>query len=240
MTLILVTPPGVEPLTADEARQRLNLATSDVSDTVMDAFIMAARQSIDGASGWLNRCLVNQQWKLVLDRFPWQDYYSPLDRGFYPRPPLGVPYRDMRERQLQGIVLPLAPLVSVDSVKYVDSGGTQQTLDTSQYAVLPGEPSRLVSALNATWPDASPVAGSIEITFTAGYGTDGADVPEPIRTAIALQVSYLRSLSARDLFVSAETTEGVGSVNYVVGPGAGNAISGAVQMLLDPYRVILP
>ena len=85
MPLILVTAPNVEPLLVADAKAMLGIG-SEVTDTVMGAFVTAARQMIDGSIGWINRCLITQTWDLVIDAFPWQDYYALNDKGFYDRP----------------------------------------------------------------------------------------------------------------------------------------------------------
>jgi uncharacterized phiE125 gp8 family phage protein len=57
MRLVLVDGPAVEPLTAAEARARLNIG-AEVTDDVLNAYIMAARQKIDGVDGYLGRALI--------------------------------------------------------------------------------------------------------------------------------------------------------------------------------------
>ena len=97
MRLVLVTPPAVEPLTTDEVRARQNIG-SNVSDEVLQAYITAARQRIDGADGWLGRALNTQTWQAKFNTFP-------SDR----------------------IYLPLPPLQSVD-ISYLDVNGDPVTL----------------------------------------------------------------------------------------------------------------
>lgn len=133
------------------------------------------------------------------------------------------------------IRVPLPPLISVGSVKYYDLAGDLQSVEASDYRILAGARPEIVST--GSWPSAACRTDAVEITFTAGYGAAGSDVPEPIRSAIALMVSNLRSMSARNLFVSQEVEEGIGSTSYVVGGNAGAAINAAVNALLSTYRV---
>jgi hypothetical protein len=239
MSLVLATAPSVEPLLVADAKAMLGIG-AEVSDTVMGAFVAAGRQMIDGATGWINRCLITQTWDLYLDGFPYQDYYALEDKGYVPRPGTSYSQRDIRRHLHQGIVLPLAPVQTVSAITYLDSAGTSQTLDPSNYTLVPGEPARIVQSFAGAWPAASLVPGSVKVRFVAGYGSDGTTVPQPFRTAIALQASHLRSLAARNLFISSETVDGIGATTYVVGNGAGNAIDATVKALLEPYRVILP
>jgi hypothetical protein len=239
MALVLVTAPASEPVSATEAKAMLGIG-AEVTDTVMGVFVTAARQMIDGSNGWIGRCLVNQTWDLLLDAFPWQDYYALAGKGYYDRPSQNVPYTDLLARQRQGIVIPLAPVTQpIVYIKYTDDTGTEQTLDPANYVLVPGEPARVALSFNGAWPSAALVPGSVKVRFIAGYGADGSAVPQIFRTAIALQASHLRSLAARNLFISTDMVDGVGSTSYVVGNGAGNAIDATVQALLGSTRVVL-
>ena len=69
MSLSLVTPPAVEPVTLVEAKAHLRETSSD-SDTYITTLITAARSYIDGKDGILNRAICTQTWELLLDEFP--------------------------------------------------------------------------------------------------------------------------------------------------------------------------
>jgi hypothetical protein len=242
MTLQLVSAPAVEPLTVAEARARLNIG-SELTDAVLSALISAGRQMIDGVDGLLGRALVTQTWDLVLDHFSGMN--RPLETGFYGSSDhggYGSRYDDIHRmhRHRHGIVIPLPPLQSVTSVNYIDTDGVNQTVDPATYLVQKGTPSHIVLANGATWPSVNiTVPGSVTIRFIAGYGDKGTDVPEPIRTAIALQASHLRSLTQQNLFLSRESVPGIIDRNWTMGGGAETAINGAVQALLTTYRVWL-
>jgi len=85
------------------------------------------------------------------------------------------------------IDLPVAPLSAVSSVKYLDTDGVEQTLDTAIYeSVLVGLDPSIRLKINQTWPAIRPcVNDAIRVTATAGYAT----IPEPIRAAIMLIIS---------------------------------------------------
>jgi len=240
MTLNLVTAPAVEPLTVAEVRARLNIGT-ELTDPVIGALISACRQQLDGRDGWLGRALNTQTWDLVVDQF--QGYGPPIEKGFYPRQyyqsdyyyqgGYGQPYR-----QSPGIPIPLPPLQSVTSVKYLDSDGVLQTLDPATYVTQNGAPSHIVLANGASWPSISTLPGSVIIRFIAGYGDKGSDVPETVRTAITLQVSHLRSLTEQNLYLSHEGVAGVLDQNWVVTANAGLELNGAAMALLQNLRVV--
>jgi hypothetical protein len=229
MRLVLVTAPTVEPLTAAEARARLNIG-SEVTDEVLDGLIKAARQMIDGGQGWLGRALITQTWRLMLDHFP----------GYGCCPGLGFGHGHCHEDNWDGgaqIRIPLPPLQSIASVSYVDRDGVTQTIPANDYVKLSGEPAAIVPAYGKSWPVTRYQPDAVTVEFVCGYGAAGSNVDEPIRSAIALQVNQLRSLTARNLFVSSETEDGIGSTTYVVGGNAGAAVDQAVQCLLSTYRV---
>lgn len=99
------------------------------------------------------------------------------------------------------IALPLAPLVSVDSVKYRDTNETLQTVDSGLYFV--GAPKSACPWLSFTSaftsPDLSDKPDPIEVTVTAGYDvTDPSEagpawlaLPAAAKAAILLDVGHL-------------------------------------------------
>jgi len=88
------------------------------------------------------------------------------------------------------IWLPGSPLIAVQSVKYLDANGTQQTLASTNYDVVTNvEPGRVQLSSVGNWPVIkwSPIA--VQIKYTAGYGAASA-VPPTAKAAIKLLVSH--------------------------------------------------
>ena len=114
------------------------------------------------AEGYTNRQLVTATWYLYLDRFP--RVIQP------PMPPL----------QATGF-----------SIKYTDTAGAEQTLDSGEYQVdVKSEPGRIAPAYSKVWPSVrTQTLNVVTVEFQAGYGTAASDVPFPIRQAIMLLVS---------------------------------------------------
>jgi uncharacterized phiE125 gp8 family phage protein len=82
-------------------------------------------------------------------------------------------------------VFPVAPLVSVSSVSYVDGAGSAQTLSSSVYEVRSdGLRASVVLKSGQTWP-AVQSGSRITVTAVVGYST----VPEAVRHAILLLIS---------------------------------------------------
>lgn len=150
------------------AELKVHLAVEhDDHDAMIDQLLDAAIGHFDGRDGWLGRALVEQTWELRLDDFP------------------------------PCIEVPLPPLLSVDSIEYLDASGDLQTLATAVYQVEPGgfRKALIAPALNRSWPATYGVRGAVRVTFTAGYARANDDspavveagVPPPIVTALKLQ-----------------------------------------------------
>jgi uncharacterized phiE125 gp8 family phage protein len=73
--------------------------------------------------------------------------------------------------------LPMPPLQSVESVKYVDTDGAEQTLDPAVYRVSTHErPGTVWLATDQSWPATKDEREVVTITFKAGFGDTPADV----------------------------------------------------------------
>jgi uncharacterized phiE125 gp8 family phage protein len=150
--LYVVTPPRSEPVTLSELRRWL--AMTDDNDTAQDPEIWAIAKAMRAyAEKYTGRRFVDTALELNLD------------------------YWESRVIQL-----PVAPVVSIDYVKYIDSSGTLQTLydDTTSPTVgasaiaidLKSQPARISPPWAGFWPT---IRGgdfnAVQIGFTAGYGT---------------------------------------------------------------------
>ncbi len=95
------------------------------------------------------------------------------------------------ERFARRLVMPRAPLQSVTTLKYYDSGGTQQTLSSAVYTVVTSvNPGYIVEAVNQTWPSLQGRPEAIEVTYKAGYGNAAANVPDEVRTCLLQLVDH--------------------------------------------------
>lgn len=143
-------------------------------DALIDALLLSARNHIDGKSGWLGRALITQTWELRLDSFQHE------------------------------ITIPLPPLQSVTSIKYIDTDGAEQTLPTDVYQITSDDPGTIVEAYGQSWPSTRDEKEAVRIVFVAGYGY-ADDVPEPIKTAMKFHVEalYDKDERKRDLLLAA-------------------------------------
>ena len=163
--LRLVTAPAQEPVTLAEAKERLRI-TGDSFDADLASLLRAARQEIDGDSGWLGRALITQTWDLALPAFPSAN---------------------------EPIYLPLPPLQSVTSVSYIDTADATQVIPAVGYRVLNrGTAASLIEPVDDWTVDANlDRIDPITVRFVAGYGATPVQVPEPIRTWIIARAGAL-------------------------------------------------
>lgn len=151
-------------------------------------------QAREYAEQYTGRAFVSQVWTLYLDSFP------------------------------RVIELPVAPVISLDSIKYLDDDGNQQTVDPALYRLLQGGIlGKVEQAYNQTWPSTRAVSEAVEVEFTAGY-VDGADadtvaVPEGIRGAMLSLIAHW--------YQNKEAT----SSDSI------NAVPFSVKAQLDQYRI---
>ena len=96
------------------------------------------------------------------------------------------------------IRLPRPPAIAVSSIAYVDTNGSTQTWDGSEYEVdVSVQPASIQPAYNESYPSTRTQANAVTVVYTAGYGTATTDVPEAIRLAIRLLVgSYYENREA--------------------------------------------
>lgn len=141
----------------------------------------------------LSIALITQSWRLLLDRWP-----KRIEVG-----------------------IPLKPLQTIDAIRVRDADGNAEVVPPADYMFDTASlPPRLVQT-GSGWPMAGQAINGIEIDFTAGYGAQASDVPEPIRQALLLLAAHW--------YEHRDPSE-LGS------PGA--AIPDAVSMLLKPFRKV--
>jgi len=89
------------------------------------------------------------------------------------------------------IILP-APLISVESIKYLDVNNTEQTFGASEYVVSDAEPGMIIPV--NSWPATSQSGDSLRVVFIAGYSAPGSPqeselLPSTIKTAMFMQIA---------------------------------------------------
>lgn len=105
-----------------------------------------------------NRSIISTVWKLRLDQFP----SGP-------------------------IWLPRSPVSAVASVSYEDEDGETQTWSDTLYEVDLFDIVTTIRPINGeSYPGTKVQIQAVTVTFTAGYGVAGSDVPDDILTALKL------------------------------------------------------
>lgn len=94
--------------------------------------------------------------------------------------------------------LPRPPVVSVDTVSYVDNDGAEQIVDVTGYRLEGSEVPRLFASRDATWPHLLSDVGEFTVRYTAGYAE--GEVPQPIiqwmLLVIAAMFAHRESMTA--------------------------------------------
>lgn len=182
MGLTQIVKPQELPVSVPQARKQVEVpAQTTHHDIHLKRLITAATNQVQQRTG---RALITQKWRLTLDRFPYGDRDSNNEsrHGYYGR--YGG-YCDQR------LMLPRPPLVSVDSITYVDSFGENQTLDPECYKVgTNSSPGIIQPAYGTTWPDTQYEIEAVTIDYTAGYGDDRESIPDEYRQAILIAVDH--------------------------------------------------
>lgn len=232
MPIQIIARPAVEPVTLAEAKTHLRVDLAD-DDLLIGALITAARQHAETIT---RRALVTQQWKMTLDQFPAPsmnissaNWYGP-QWGASPGP-LSVMRADGRSGF--EIYLPFPPLQTVDSIKYVDQDGVQQTLVNTEYKVdTTSEPARIVPAYGKTWPATRNEINAVEVTFTCGYGAPNTATP-PVWVPAAVPDGIKAWMKVRIGSLYQHREEMAVIPNGKIEPLP------FIDGMLDPYRVVI-
>lgn len=165
MALLEVTAPSNPPMSRDEAKDHLHVLNDDDNDYI-DSLIEVVRKKIDGADGYLGRCLITQTWDCFLDwNFPDGD---------------------------RSIEIPLGPLQSVTYIKHTDTDGVVQTVNSSVYTVdIKTARSRILPAYSQYWPSCRDIVNAVQIRGVFGHGLTDASIPAPIKHAMKLMIGHL-------------------------------------------------
>ncbi|WP_096785877.1 phage head-tail connector protein [Rhodobacter sp. CZR27] len=136
-----ITPPTELPVTLAEALARLRVDHNE-DDAILETYIRAATERLDGPNGYLGRAIKPQVWEITLDRFT-------------------GPIR-----------LPLPPCREVTSVAYVAADGSTVTLEPGAYIVAGlGSDEGAVIHPATGWPATAAHPEAVTVRFSCGYTT---------------------------------------------------------------------
>ncbi|MDQ0996883.1 putative phiE125 gp8 family phage protein [Phyllobacterium ifriqiyense] len=155
---IKVITPPAPVVTLPDAKAFLRVDFDD-DNTLINGLIAAASKNIDGPFGWLDRAIGTQTLELG---YTW---YS-----------------------CRYVELPFGPVQSVESVKYIDSEGVEQTVPEENY-FLDGDCLHFVSGYS--YPSVSAVSDPVKIRYVAGFETVPADVVLAVKLHIKMNFDPL-------------------------------------------------
>lgn len=188
---VLTNAPAVLPVSLQEVKQHLRLVAGDevytTEDGILGIYLDAAVSHLDGETGWLGRAIVAQTWSQQFDALT------------------------------RSMLLGLAPVTAISSVKYRDVAGVEQTIAAESYALINGVSAPELQFLDDyAFPGLFDEEPAVTVTFVAGYGDD-EDVPAAIKAAILLMVGDM--YQQREGKVSSSLMD-----------------NSTIRRLLDPYR----
>jgi len=95
------------------------------------------------------------------------------------------------------IWVPMGPVLSIDSVDYLDEAGSLQTIAAAKYQWREGDSeARIKPAYGLTWPSVRHRYDAVRVTFTAGFpGTelappDFSAIPQPLIVAMLMLIAH--------------------------------------------------
>jgi uncharacterized phiE125 gp8 family phage protein len=87
------------------------------------------------------------------------------------------------------VVLPLSPLLAVESIQVFDAAGVATLLTSTQYrADALSDPPRII--VEALAPQPTRTLDGIEVEVRLGYGTSADAVPPPLPQAVRMQAAH--------------------------------------------------
>jgi len=107
---------------------------------------------------------------------------------------------------LTRLILPRPPLQSVTSIKYLDTDGVEQTLDSAYYRVTGTDPGLITLAEGYSWPSVQPVEEPVTVRIVAGYGDDQY-VPQTTKGAMLALIGHW--LENREAALAGQTVTAV-------------------------------
>lgn len=159
-SLVQATAPTAEPISVAEVHTQARIDATDEDSYISSFLIPTARELCESFTG---RAFINSTWRYCLDEWPCG--------------------RILR--------LPRAPLVSITTLKYLDENATEQTIVATSYtAHTDPEPGFIEMDQDYAWPALYGDSGDVRVTYIAGYGAAGTNVPATIRLALLKTVAY--------------------------------------------------
>lgn len=197
MAYKIITAATTEPVSLVEARSHLRIESFGSPEAHPDDGYVSALITVarEWCEKYTGRALASQTIEMALDDFP-ED----------------------------AIELPLTPVTSITSVKYIDEDGIEQTLSNTYYGLDDySQPNWLLLKSGFKWPDTNGGANNVKIRMVVG--NTSANIPKPITAAMFLIIGNLYENRTEDQVATARASF--------------NSLPLGVYNLLQPYRLTL-
>lgn len=156
--LALDTAATDKPVTLAEVKAALRISTSD-DDTMLDLWIAAATDYVDGPNGLLGKAIVQQTWTQS-QRLP------------------GTVTLDLK----------LLPVISISEITYFDADNVSQSLTVSDFDLVKSEDwAYLKPKSGVSWPTTYDRDDALTVKAVIGFG-DQAAAPAAIKAAVMMLV----------------------------------------------------
>ena len=198
------------PLLAIDGRELLSAVRENSEDELelAEGYLHAAQAALYSQ---VRRAAHYTQFELTVPCFP--SNYSGSN--------FGVPYtrHDYATATIEGIELRVLPYVRVDSVKYYDLDGNQQTWAASNYTIVDGgvdRPAVIYPAPGITWPATQARPDAVSVLFWAGEVCQAQylEVTSPFVGTDGVQTVMGFEFATDDVVTVSES----GNSNEVLGP----------------------
>lgn len=205
-SLELVTPATTPLVTVAEMKAHGRHDTIPEGDEFMEALVEVATGR---AQDITRRAFLTEAWRLTMDGWP-----GAVNDEWWNGVREGIP----SQFEADSFLIRKAPFLVVSSIKTIAEDASETEWSSANYyATTEAGFGRVTKKSGQSWPLINtPVRqiGGIRVAFTAGYGTDPADVPAPIRQAV--------KMIAQHLYENRESQE----------------IPNAADMILSRYKVL--
>lgn len=186
---VLVTAPDIQPVSLAEAKLHLRVDHDD-DDVLIGGLIRAATEHLDGWTGILGRCLVDQEWRQDFDAFA------------------------------SCLSLPLGPCISITSVTIggdvVDSGSYALSTDAGGRAHVVFDGVSGSGAVSVVYKAGYETIPAVPADGETPVVPARSTVPEPLKIAILLLVGHW--FQNRDTAATASINELPFAVDALISP----------------------
>ena len=193
----IITAATTEPISLAEARNHLRIEAygSPEAHPDDDKIELLIKSAREWCEEYTGRAFASQTIEMALDDFP--------------------------ENEIE---LPITPVTSITSVKYINVSGVETTISNSTYALDDySQPNWLILTAGSLWPITNGGANNVKIRMVVG--NTSANIPSAIKSAMLLIVGNLYENRQEDIAATSRVTF--------------NSLPMGVYNLLQPYRLEL-